>query len=188
MHNKKLSMFFFLYFFKITFFFSLFALQHETVKNSKIFQNLKSEIQLMHRDTIGGLLAILSAIISNFGINVQKYSHSQNEHISSSYLSSPLWWLGLFLVMVGSVGDFAAFGFATQALVASLGGGSTIVANVIIAHFFNHEHLYNTDLIGVLFIMIGTLSVALLTEPDQTLTLAELEARFVRPSRLHLFD
>lgn len=140
----------------------------------------------MSRDTIGALLAISSAVISNLGVNVQKKSHNnhrveeENEN-NTAYLTRPLWWLGLSLVIFGSAGDFIAFGFATQALVASLGGGTTIVANVVIAHYFNHEDVYWSDAAGLLCIIMGTLTVALITEADQGYTLEELESRFVHP-------
>ena len=97
-------------------------------------------------DVVGAALAVLSAIVSNLGVNIQKYSHVQNGMLSVNdqqmYLRRPLWWFGLLCVVLGSVGDFAAFGFATQALVAALGGGTTIVANVVIAHYFNREQIY----------------------------------------------
>lgn len=97
-------------------------------------------------ENIGALLAIISAIVSNLGINVQKYSHILDEKLDEEnqrpYYKRKYWWIGLICIVAGSVGDFVAFGFATQALVASLGGGTTMVANVIIAHFFNQEVLY----------------------------------------------
>lgn len=136
-------------------------------------------------NTIGAALAIGSAIVSNFGVNVQKYSHTDNERLpvkkQKAYVRRPLWWLGLFLVIAGSIGDFAAFGFATQALVASLGGGTTMVANVVIAHYFNKETLYRTDLLGVICIITGTGIIAIITDPDKNYNLQDLEERFGRP-------
>lgn len=46
--------------------------------------------------------------------------------------------VGMFLVIFGSLGDFAALGFAPQTLVTPV-GGFTMVANVLFAHFFLKE-------------------------------------------------
>lgn len=97
-------------------------------------------------ETFGAALAVVASIISNLGVNIQKYSHADEAraplHEQRAYVQRPMWWLGLALVIFGSFGDFAAFGFATQSLVAALGGGSTLVANVFTAYFLNRETLY----------------------------------------------
>lgn len=98
-------------------------------------------------ETFGAALAVAASIVSNLGVNVQKYSHTQEARVVPAsarrpYVRRPLWWLGLALVVVGSLGDFTAFGFATQSLVAALGGGATLVANVFTAYFLNKEALY----------------------------------------------
>ncbi|KDO16148.1 hypothetical protein SPRG_18317, partial [Saprolegnia parasitica CBS 223.65] len=93
----------------------------------------------MKSDFLGATIAIAAAIGSNLGVNVQKRSHMQEDerpkHLQRPYTKRPVWWLGMFLVVFGSLGDLFALGFAPQTLVASLGGGSTIVANVLIARF-----------------------------------------------------
>lgn len=97
-------------------------------------------------ETFGAALAIIASVISNLGVNIQKFSHAQDAQLPDDeqkpYIKRPLWWLGLTLVFFGSLGDFAAFGFATQSLVAALGGGSTLVANVVTAYFLNKETLW----------------------------------------------
>lgn len=98
-------------------------------------------------ETFGAALAVAASVVSNLGVNIQKYSHAQEARIVPAsvqrpYVQRPLWWLGLALVVLGSLGDFTAFGFATQSLVAALGGGATLVSNVFIAYFLNKEALY----------------------------------------------
>lgn len=136
-------------------------------------------------EIIGAVLAVVSSIISNAGVNIQKSSHSRNASLPTydqkAYVARPRWWFGLAMVIIGSVGDFAAFGFATQALVASLGGGTTMISNVVIAYFFNHERLYRSDLIGVMLVIIGVIWIAVLTDPDKQYSLSELEHRFLKP-------
>lgn len=97
-------------------------------------------------ETFGAALAVVASIVSNLGVNIQKFSHAREAARPAdrqrAYVQRPVWWLGLSLVVLGSIGDFAAFGFATQSLVAALGGGSTLIANVVTAHFLNGEHLF----------------------------------------------
>ncbi|TDH70972.1 hypothetical protein CCR75_004237 [Bremia lactucae] len=135
-------------------------------------------------EAFGASLAIVASIVSNLGVNIQKYSHSsealQPVHKRRPYVRRPVWWIGLLLVIFGSLGDFAAFGFATQSLVAALGGGATLVANVVTAQCINKERLYMTDVGGVLFVIIGVIMIACIAEPNVEYPLPELELRFVR--------
>ncbi|RLN56914.1 hypothetical protein BBJ28_00016965 [Nothophytophthora sp. Chile5] len=135
-------------------------------------------------ETFGAALAVVASVISNLGVNIQKYSHSSEAarpaREQRPYVQRPVWWLGLSLVVLGSVGDFAAFGFATQSLVAALGGGATLIANVVTAQFLNRESLYLTDVGGVLFVILGVVFIALIAEPNVEYPLPELEKRFVR--------
>ncbi|DAZ98606.1 TPA: hypothetical protein N0F65_001025 [Lagenidium giganteum] len=135
-------------------------------------------------EVFGATLAVVSSIISNLGVNIQKFSHAQESQRPDDnqrpYVQRPVWWMGLLLVVAGSIGDFTAFGFATQSLVAALGGGSTLVANVFIAHFLNREALYPTDLGGVFFVILGVVVIACIAEPNVEYPLPELEKRFVR--------
>jgi len=86
---------------------------------------------------VGVTMSIIASMMSNAGLNVQKYSMMQEfKHVAANksykermYLAQPLWWIGLFCVIMGSVGDFAALGFAAQSLVTPV-GGFTMVANI----------------------------------------------------------
>ncbi|KAF0686206.1 Aste57867_21992 [Aphanomyces stellatus] len=133
---------------------------------------------------MGGILAVVASVVSNFGVNVQKYSHTQEQKKPEAdqrpYITRPVWWIGLIMVIVGSIGDFAAFGFATQALVAALGGGSTLIANVVIAHYMNQETLYRTDLLGVALVIFGVVIISAISEKDVPYPLPTLEQFFTR--------
>jgi len=74
----------------------------------------------------------------------------------------------------GSLGDLFALGFAAQTLVASLGGGSTIVANVVFARFWLKQDLYLTDILGVIFVSIGVVVLALSSSEEGKYTMNEL--------------
>ncbi|OQR82593.1 hypothetical protein ACHHYP_15751 [Achlya hypogyna] len=137
-----------------------------------------------HQDFVGAIMAVVASVISNLGVNVQKYSHATEalrpEVAQRAYIHRPVWWVGLLMVIAGSLGDFVAFVFATQALVAALGGGSTLIANVVIAHYMNKETLYKTDVIGVIWVIIGVVIIAVITDEDKTYPLDELEKLFAR--------
>lgn len=42
-----------------------------------------------------------------------------------------------------------------SALVASVGGGTTLVANIFVAHFWHGDKVHRTDVVGVIFVVIG---------------------------------
>ncbi|CAH0473580.1 unnamed protein product [Peronospora belbahrii] len=123
----------------------------------------------MKSDLIGGAIAVVAAFLSIFGVNLQKYSHDKEagRAIPRSYTKRPIWWIGMVCVVAASLGDFLALGFAPQTLVASLGGGSTILGNCLMSHFWLKQSLYVTDLIGVTFVSLGVVVLAAASEEDE---------------------
>lgn len=96
---------------------------------------------------IGLGIVIASAIASNLGVNVQKLSHLNEARLQTSnirtYFTRPLWIIGMFLIILGAIGDVGALGFAPQALVASVGGGCTVLVNVFFAHLWLGQVRYD---------------------------------------------
>ncbi|KAI9910830.1 hypothetical protein PsorP6_010237 [Peronosclerospora sorghi] len=152
---------------------------------------------------IGLGIVITSAVLSNLGVNVQKLSHVRVgfAHVVSSdtrlwvirsiyleqekpvferqtYYTRPLWLTGFILVVLGAIGDFEALGFAPQSLVAAVGGGFTVLANVFFAHLWLGQILTTTDVVGTLSIMIGVVLSTVANEPDDHMSLMELERQF----------
>jgi len=140
----------------------------------------------MGSDLGGAILAVFAAIASNVGTNSQKKSHLNDENAPISerrvYWLRPLWWFGLVLTILASIGDFLALGIADQALVASLGGGTTLIANVAVAHFWHGDKVYKTDLVGVLFILVGAALFAYTATDSKSpdLSAHDLPHKFVR--------
>jgi drug/metabolite transporter superfamily protein YnfA len=95
-----------------------------------------------------------------------------------TYYTRPLWLTGLVLVVLGAIGDFEALGFAPQALVAAVGGGFTVLANVFFAHLWLGQILTKTDVLGTLLIIIGVVLSTVANEPDEQMSLLELEKQF----------
>eukprot|EP00937_MAST-01D_sp_MAST-1D-sp2_P000735 g735.t1 len=139
-------------------------------------------------NTVGAVLAIAAAVLSNFGTNVQKRSHNRDAALPVAqrqpYHKRWLWWVGMGGVIGGAVGDFVALGMATQALVTALGGSTVLAANVLIARYWNKEDLFGSDLVGVAFVVVGALIFAVNAPPSRNYDIGELEDKVRRPGFL----
>lgn len=131
---------------------------------------------------IGLGIVITSAVLSNLGVNVQKLSHVREEERPiferRVYYTRPVWLVGLVLIALGAIGDFEALGFAPQSLVAAVGGGFTVLANVFFAHLWLGQVLTRSDVVGTSLIIVGVVLSTVANEPDQQMSLAELEKQF----------
>jgi multidrug transporter EmrE-like cation transporter len=123
----------------------------------------------MKSDLIGGAIAVVAAFASIFGVNLQKYSHDKEELRANPrpYHLRPIWWVGMICVVAASLGDFFALGFAPQTLVASLGGGSTILGNCLLSRFWLKPSLYITDITGVALVTVGVVILAAASEEEE---------------------
>ena len=134
-------------------------------------------------NTTGAVIAIIASFLSILGTNTQKNSHLKEKKLPEVrqriYWRRPQWWVGFSLVVLGAIGDFVALGFASQAMVSALGGGTTLIGNVLIAKKWNKELLFKTDLVGLGFVLLGAQTFALTTPPSQNWTLEQLRERFV---------
>merc|ERR1712100_564517 len=92
---------------------------------------------------LGAIIVIGANVASNVGTNTQKAAHIRNgkkkEEDQVAYWKLPLWWCGFVGVLSGAIGDFVALALATQSMVAALGGSTTLVANVIVSHYWHHD-------------------------------------------------
>ncbi|KXS94612.1 hypothetical protein AC578_7049 [Pseudocercospora eumusae] len=104
-------------------------------------------------------------------------AHSRNESASSSsdtaetsddeedakeksYLKSPIWWVGIAMMVVGEIGNFLAYGFAPASIVAPL-GVVALVSNCLIAPLLLREKFRWRDGLGVLIASGGAVVVVL---------------------------
>ncbi|ETV73649.1 hypothetical protein H257_11752 [Aphanomyces astaci] len=135
---------------------------------------------------VGVILGIGASVCTNMGVNLQKYSFMRETKKPAAtkrgYLRQPLWMLGLWLVIFGSLGDFVALGFIPQSLAVPV-GGSTIVANVFFAHKFLHEAFSRRDGIGTALILTGIVVVAAFADKSNGChTLDQLIALYSQPA------
>jgi len=77
-----------------------------------------------------------------------------------SYLKSPIWWLGISLMVLGEIGNFLAYGFAPASIVSPL-GVVALVSNCIIAPLLLGEHFRWRDALGVIIAIGGCVVVVL---------------------------
>ena len=133
----------------------------------------------------GVLLSVVSSVLSNLGVNTQKLSLMREARKDTTrrrpYAKQRLWQLGLLLVIVGSLGDFAALGFAAQSLVTPV-GAATMVANLFFASIWLGEHLSASDIGATFLILVGAvLAAAFADKSEQCYTLDELVELYGRP-------
>jgi hypothetical protein len=116
---------------------------------------------------VGVILSTVASIVSNMGVNLQKYSmnleyelcQKDPEYRERPYIMQPWWLFGLANVIGGAVGDFVALGFCAASLATPV-GGFTMVCNCVFAHFFLHEVMTKRDYIATLLVLIGVVAVA----------------------------
>ncbi|OQR99706.1 hypothetical protein ACHHYP_04877 [Achlya hypogyna] len=130
---------------------------------------------------VGLAITILAAVVSNCGVQLQKLAHAREKPNSTSYFAQKQWMFGLMLVVIGSIGDFEALSFATQSLVATVGGGTTVVTNVLFSTYWHGESLTFRDAYGTSCILLGVLLIAISSPEDEQYNIDQLVHRFESP-------
>lgn len=77
-----------------------------------------------------------------------------------SYLCSPYWWIGIFLMTLGETGNFLAYGFAPASIVSPL-GVVAIISNCVIAPILLKEKFRLRDFGGVTVAIAGAITVVM---------------------------
>lgn len=98
---------------------------------------------------------------------IKRVKKAASDEVSERpYIRQPLWVIGLLCVIFGSVGDFAALGFAAQSLCAPV-GGFTIVVNVFFGHFWLKESINRRDIFATAMVLLGVVLVAVSADKTQ---------------------
>ena len=117
-------------------------------------------------------ICMTCSILSIFGVNMMKETIKREQKAEAegkearSIYASKLWWTGFLLQTVGAVGDAVAVGIGSVALVAALGGATTLSTNVAVAKLWHKEPLVRSDLVGVFFVVAGAVLIAVQTKPE----------------------
>ncbi len=135
-------------------------------------------------------MAIAGNLLISISFNIQKYVHKSIKK-DTKYYKEYLWWVGLGLTVLyfnkilGEIGNFWAYGFASAVLVAPL-GTVNIIGNSLIAITFLKEQILKNDVLGLIFCTFGTILIVLIstqsTEPvfdEEYLTRAILQPLFL---------
>eukprot|EP00948_MAST-09A_sp_MAST-9A-sp1_P003059 g3059.t1 len=138
---------------------------------------------------LGIIIAIFASTSSNLGVNFEKHAFNTEQKAAKlekrkerAYTSLWRWWLGIALIVLGGIGDFACYGLAPQTIVTPM-GSLALVSNVFFAHFWLGEAVNKLDLVGTFLILIGAiLAVAFGDHDEQCFTLAQLLELYHNPS------
>ncbi|XP_019169065.1 PREDICTED: probable magnesium transporter NIPA6 isoform X1 [Ipomoea nil] len=77
-----------------------------------------------------------------------------------TYLSEPLWWVGMITMIVGEGANFVAYVYAPALLVTPLGALSIIVSAVL-AHFMLKERLQRLGILGCISCIVGSVVIVI---------------------------
>jgi hypothetical protein len=97
---------------------------------------------------------------SSDGTLRESHEKEDDEEKEKSYLKSPVWWLGISLMIVGEAGNFLAYGFAPASIVSPL-GVVALISNCLIAPLLLGETFRWRDGLGVLIAIAGCVVVVL---------------------------
>ncbi|MQM00476.1 hypothetical protein Taro_033220 [Colocasia esculenta] len=118
-------------------------------------------------NTRGLVLAVLSSafigasfILKKKGLKRAGVSGTRAGVGGYDYLLEPLWWAGMFTMLIGEVANFVAYVFAPAVLVTPLGALSIIVSAVL-AHFMLKEQLQKLGILGCISCIVGSVVIVI---------------------------
>eukprot|EP00941_MAST-03F_sp_MAST-3F-sp1_P003891 g3891.t1 len=103
---------------------------------------------------IGVVICVVAAVLSNFGLNLQKLAIDRSKCDPLDPSVRILWLTGLLGIGIGALCDFLALAFAPQSIVAPL-GALTLPTNVILAPLMHGEKVVCSDLAWTSLIILG---------------------------------
>ncbi|KAK5708251.1 hypothetical protein LTR97_000791 [Elasticomyces elasticus] len=123
---------------------------------------------------VGLSLAILgsfgigaSFVITKTGLNAAAAQHGF-EGDGFAYLKNWIWWAGIITMVIGELGNFAAYAFAPAILVTPLGALSVLIGAVL-GSYVLHERLGVLGRVGCATCLIGSVVIVLHAPPDKEL-------------------
>ncbi|CAK4084546.1 unnamed protein product [Aphanomyces euteiches] len=134
-------------------------------------------------NSLGLWITIVAGVCSNLGVQLQKHAHREQEaKENNAYFAKKQWIAGMALVILGSIGDFEALSFATQSLVTTVGGGTTVMTNVLLSTIWHGEQFSLRDAYGTSCVLLGVILIALCSPQDGEYNVEQLVDKFQSPT------
>jgi len=138
---------------------------------------------------VGVILAIVSGLLigSSFVFKKKGLLRSQaggelGEGVA--YLKSPLWWLGMTMMILGEICNFAAYAFVEAIVVTPLGALSVVICAVL-SSFFLNERLSFFGWLGCGLCILGSVIIALNGPKEETIgQIRDFQKLFLAPGFL----
>ncbi|KAJ7031029.1 magnesium transporter NIPA-domain-containing protein [Mycena alexandri] len=105
-----------------------------------------------------GLLIGSSFVFKKKGLLSAQAGHTAGEGVA--YLKSPLWWIGMTMMILGELCNFAAYAFVEAIVVTPLGALSVVVC-AILSSIFLKEKLTFFGWLGCVLSILGSVIIAL---------------------------
>ncbi|KAL3653331.1 hypothetical protein CASFOL_003012 [Castilleja foliolosa] len=130
------------------------------------------------RDNVKGfILALLSSVFIGASFIIKKKGLRRAAAASGvragvggySYLTEPLWWLGMITMIIGEVANVVAYAFSPAVLVTPLGALSIIVSAVL-AHFMLNEKLHQLGILGCIMCIAGSIIIVIHAPQEQPIS------------------
>jgi len=131
---------------------------------------------------IGIALAISSGLFigSSFVVKKKGLLQSQKGHAAGqgvAYLKSPLWWIGMTMMILGELLNLGAYSFVEAIIVTPMGALSVVIC-AILSHFFLKEKLSLFGWIGCFQCIMGSIIIAMNAPDEQSVTTIEAFKHF----------
>ncbi|KAF5346710.1 hypothetical protein D9756_010428 [Leucocoprinus leucothites] len=138
---------------------------------------------------VGIILAIVSGLLigSSFVFKKKGLLRSQaggelGEGVA--YLKSPLWWLGMIMMIIGELCNFAAYAFVEAIVVTPLGALSVVICAILSSLFLN-EKLSVFGWMGCVLCILGSTIIALNGPKEESIgQIREFQKLFLAPGFL----
>ncbi|KAJ5388481.1 hypothetical protein N7509_011022 [Penicillium cosmopolitanum] len=109
------------------------------------------------------------AIGTSFVVTKKGLMHASERHgfegEGFSYLRSPIWWVGVIMLAMGEIANFAAYAFAPAILVTPLGALSVLIGAVLGSYVLD-ERLGTLGKLGCAMCLLGSVVIVLHAPPD----------------------
>ena len=133
---------------------------------------------------LGVAMAVAGNCLIACSLTLQKHVHVSTAAAGKAAVKSPLFWVALVGMILGEVGNFAAFGFASPTVVSPL-GAVAVIANAVLAVAFLRETVFLRTVIGMLLCVGGSAVVVYYAPPTlETMTVDEFLHLLQRPPAL----